>query len=253
MNETNVNFAGIYAQSYDRIYQMLDPEKELAQAEEFCGKFIQNPKKVLDIGGGTGRIAKILAEKYQEVYLVEPSFDMAKIASSKLENTDNIKILNDSAQKFKLTELADGAYLMFSVASYFATPMLFREAMKNIILNSTKGSFVYFDVWGCSASNAPVIASTVKTFIHNNIGYERHASVNSNRIYELEPGFHSVEMRVTFRNLTTGIDYEEIHELAIMSENWLKNTLAQETRIKSMKFRFNPSKSGNIETCFSLN
>jgi ubiquinone/menaquinone biosynthesis C-methylase UbiE len=253
MNESNVNFSGIYAQSYDHIYKILDPEKELAQVEEFCGEFIQNPKKVLDIGGGTGRIAKILAGKYQEVYMVEPSFDMAKIASSKLGNTDNIKILNESAQNFKLSDLANGAYLMFSVASYFSTPMLFREAMRNIISNSAKGSYVYFDVWGSSAPSTPVIASTVKTFIHNDNSYERLVNVKPNSIHELEPGFHSVEMHVTFKNITTGINYEEIHKIAIISENWLKNTLEQETRINSMRVRFNPSKLDNIEVCFSLN
>lgn len=253
MNESKANFSGIYAESYDNIYEMLDPEKELTQAEEFCGEFIQNPCRVMDIGGGTGRIARILAEKYEEVYLIEPSSDMTKIASSKMGNIKNIKILNCSAQKFKNSDLANGAYLMFSVASYFSTPKLFRDAMRNIISNSAEGSYVYFDAWGSSVSEKPVIASTVKTFVHDNNSYQRHVNVKSDSITELEPGFHSVEMQINFKNLTTGINYEETHELAVISEKWLLNSLKQETRIKSIKVRLNPSKPNNMEVCFSLN
>jgi SAM-dependent methyltransferase len=252
MNESKVNFSGIYAESYDHFYGKLDPEKDLAQAEEFCGEFIQNPKRVLDIGGGTGRISRILAEKYQEVYLVEPSSDMTTIASSKLGNIRNINILNNSAQKFQIPELANGAYLMFSVASYFSTPTLFRDAMRNIISNSAKGSYVYFDVWGNSDSSTPIIASTAKTFVHNSNNYQRCVNLKSNSIFELEPGFHSVEMHINFKNLTTGINYEETHELAIISENWLENSLKQETRINSIRVRSNPFKPNNIEVCLVL-
>jgi hypothetical protein len=59
-------------------------------------------------------------------------------------------------------------------------------------------------------------------------------------------------MHINFKNLTTGINYEETHELAIISENWLENSLKQETRINSIRVRSNPFKPNNIEVCLVL-
>lgn len=252
MSELRKNFSGIYAESYDQVYGFLKTERELAQAEEFCGEFIQNPMKVVDIGGGTGRFTRILAERYQMVYLVEPSSDMTKIAHSKLGNMKNIKILKESAQNFQIPELANGSYLMFSVASYFSTPQLFRDAMRNIFSNLTSGSYVYFDVWGNFDSNTPVINPSSKSFSHNHNDYQRDVYVESKSIVELELGFHALNMRIAFKNLTTGENYQESHELAFISESWLKNFEKQEPRINSMKIRLNPSKQKNIEVCFNL-
>lgn len=246
------NFAGIYAETYDCVYSSLNSKLELTQAEAFCGELIQNPRSVIDIGGGTGRFAVELAEKYEQVYLIEPSSDMIKIALSKVENLRNIEIINKSAEKFQVRKIADGAYLMFSVASYFATPQKFHEAMKNIFSNLSSKGYVYFDVWGNNESIEPIINSSVKKFTHHGNEYERVANAKSNLVTEIEEGFRSLEMAIVYKNLRTGKKYEESHELAFISESWIHNFVSQESRISTMKSRINPSKPNNIEVCFSL-
>ena len=253
MHNLKSTFSGIYAESYDQIYASLNPEDELGQAEEFCGDAIQNPTTVIDIGGGTGRFSKILSEKYQQVYLVEPSPDMTLIASSKIGNLGNIRIVNESAQRFQIPLLAGGSYLMFSVASYFSSPKIFIDAMRNIFSNLSSGSYIYFDVWGNSDSSLPMIKPSVRSFTHNNSNYQREVNAKPNSIVEHDPGFHSLEMQIAFKNISTGVNYEECHELAIISETWIRNFSLKETRIDSTKIRLNPNKPNNLEVCITLN
>lgn len=252
MGQLQRNFSGVYADLYDQVYESLNTERELNQAEEFCGNYIQSPVKVLDIGGGTGRFARILAERYKEVYLVEPSHDMTKIAYSKIAHIENIKIVNESAQNFKFPGLANGCYLMFSVASYFSTPRLFRDAMRNIFSNLASGAYIYFDVWGNLDSGIPEIKASSKTFINGHNTFQRDVNVEPESITELELGFYSLTIRIVFMNLKTGEKYQESHALAVISENWLRNFAKNENRICSMKIRENPSKQNNIEVCLSL-
>lgn len=59
---------------------------------------------VADIGAGTGQLSRLLADKSQKVYLVEPDPAMRKVASLSLANLAVIEICAASAEQTTLAE-----------------------------------------------------------------------------------------------------------------------------------------------------
>ena len=252
MSVKGSNFSGIYADSYDLMYSHLDALNEFNQAEDFCREFVEKPHTVLDIGGGTGRFTQLFIDKYPQVILVEPSKCMAKIAASKFEDEKKLTILRKSAQNFSLPQKADGAYMMFSVASYFSTPRTFKAALRNIAANLNPNSYIYFDVWNYDASKKRKFTQTVKTFNHKNQVIERTVTLNQSKVQEMDIGFYTLELTIFFQNLATKQIHIENHKLAEVSEMWIHSLLSQTPEIADFKTRKNPNKDGNLEVCIAL-
>jgi SAM-dependent methyltransferase len=253
MNLSETTFSGIYADSYDKLYGSLDPRNELTQAEMFCEVTPSDSTTVIDVGGGTGRFSELLCQANKYVYLVEPSTAMTAIARKKLSNYENLTIIDDNAQGFKIPTKADGAYLMFSVASYFSSPAIFRSAIENIISNLATGGYLYLDVWESNESTFDGLKSTIKRFSQSGVEYERTATINRDSIVESEPGFHTLSMSITFQNLEEGGIYQENHELALVSKKWVLDFCAQNQRIKQVRIRSNPKKENNLEVYILVN
>lgn len=252
MNHNEATFSGIYAESYDQLYLSLDPSIELKQAVSFCEASPKKSTTVIDVGGGTGRFSDLLCQNYHHVYLVEPSAAMTSIATSKLARYENLTITNDTAQDFKIDGKADGAFLMFSVASYFSSPVLFQKAIKNIMSNLSPGSFLYFDVWESNKSISKGFDSTVRQFTQGEVEYERLAKIDRDSIVEMEKGFHNLNMTITFRNIQNGHIYQENHELALISKKWISDFCAKNQQIKKLRIRSNPNKRNNLEVCILI-
>lgn len=252
MNHIETTFSGLYAELYDDLYKSLDPRSELKQTENFCGISPDKGSSIIDVGGGTGRFSDLLCQMYDQVYLVEPSTAMTAIAREKLADRLNLTIVNDNAQEFKLSRKADGAFLMFSVASYFASPDIFRGAIKNIISNLNPGSLLYFDVWKSNDSSLHGFSNTIKRIVRNEVEYERVVAIEHNSILEKEQGFYTLVMNISIRNTNTDKIYQEKHELALVSEKWVINLCSQNQQIKNVRIRNNPSKENNLEVCFLI-
>ena len=252
MSHNISNFSGIYAESYDQLYLSLDPVSELKQAEIFCEVSQKDSPTVIDVGGGTGRFASLLCQRYRHVYLVEPSTAMTAIAEAKLTNCQNLTIINGNAQNFEIDIKAEGAYLMFSVASYFSSPTIFRTAIENIISNLVPRSFIYFDIWESSKSTFDGFRSTVKRFTQNGTEYERIVTINPDSIVEKEEGFHTLDLTISFQKLQTVDVYRENHELALITKKWILDFCALNTKIDQVRTRKNPMKANNLEVCILL-
>jgi len=70
-----------YAKYYDLIYKDKDYEKEVDFIENIFWK--NRPKKILEVGCGTGNYTKILLKRGYEVTALDISEDMLKIAEEK--------------------------------------------------------------------------------------------------------------------------------------------------------------------------
>ena len=252
MNQHDINFSGIYAQTYDELYSSLDPRTELQQAELFCGVALSKKSAIIDVGGGTGRFSEILCKQCNFVYLVEPSPDMISIATTKLAKFDNLRIICDTAQNFKLPKRAQRAYLMFSVASYFSSPELFRRAIENIISNLDSGSVVYFDIWEFNDSTIDELNDSVKIFTQNDVEYQKITKIKRESIIEKKSGFYSVLVNIEFQNFNIGSVYQENHEIALISKKWIGDFLSQNYQIRNVRTRSNPNKKNNLEVCITL-
>ncbi len=247
MKQIETTFSGLYAELYDDLYKSLDPRSELKQAEIFCGISPGKGTAVIDVGGGTGRFSDLLCQMYEQVYLVEPSTAMTAIARRKLAERINLTIIDDNAQEFKLSRKANSAYLMFSVASYFASPDIFRGAIQNIISNLNPGSHIYFDVWKSNDLSLHGFRNTVKRIVWNEVEYERVVAIEHNSVLEKEPGFHTLIMNISIQNTNTVKIYQEKHELALVSEKWIIDLCSQNQQIKDVRIRNNPTKENNLE------
>jgi len=92
-----------YAKYYDLIYKDKDYEKEVDFIENIFWK--NRPKKILEVGCGTGNYTKILLKRGYEVTALDISEDMLKIAEEKCAckfvNSDIIKALNNIHRHLK--------------------------------------------------------------------------------------------------------------------------------------------------------
>lgn len=88
--------------SYDRYWQNREYEHQsevIAIQRMLSGKKFAN---TVDIGGGFGRLTKILAEISEEVTLVEPSAKMRTMAKDFLQSIPHVNLVSGSAVKTTL-------------------------------------------------------------------------------------------------------------------------------------------------------
>lgn len=90
--------------SYDRYWQNRNYEHD---SEVMAINRLLGDKKfanIADIGGGFGRLTKVLEEFGEEITLVEPSEKMRAMAKKYLEGLSNVKIIAGSTENTTLTK-----------------------------------------------------------------------------------------------------------------------------------------------------
>jgi len=117
------------AKNYDKIYP--DRKKEI----DFLLEHLEG-KKVIDIGGGTGKIAEELNKKGFECWNVEPQIEMAEISRSR-----GVKTIWESGENFKTGIIFDNAIMMFNVFNFLDNPHKVLENISGIL--SGKLIFTY--------------------------------------------------------------------------------------------------------------
>lgn len=119
--------------------------ERLFLALQECGK---KDKTVLDLGGGSGRIAILLAEKGARVTNLDYSIQMIELAKKHLEKYNNEKgsnleiemICSDFMKDFKDQRKFD-IILALGVFDYLENPLPFLEKMKNYTIEKMIASF----------------------------------------------------------------------------------------------------------------
>ena len=101
-----------YAAYYDLIYKDKDYKKEVDFIEEIFGE--SKPKKILEVGCGTGSYTRILLDRGYKVTAVDVSGDMLKIASEKCD----CKFIKGDIRDITLNEKFDTCIAMFAVMGY---------------------------------------------------------------------------------------------------------------------------------------
>jgi len=130
-----------YAEYYDLIYKDKDYEKEVDFIENAFGE--NKPKKILEIGCGTGSYTKILLDRGHEVTAIDISGNMLEIARRKC----NCTLIKGDIRDITLNEEFDACIAMFAVIGYITKNSDIIETLNNIHRHLKPNGVFVFDVW----------------------------------------------------------------------------------------------------------
>jgi len=138
-----------YAKYYDLLYMDKDYKKECDFMEKIFEKYLDSkPKKILDLGCGTGGHLTILARRGYEITGIDASKSMIEIARNKVQKMNlDVKLYNFDIRNFCLNEKFDAVICMFAVIDYLTTNKDLQKAFLNIRRHLKKGGLFIFDFW----------------------------------------------------------------------------------------------------------
>ncbi len=136
----------VYSSYYDLIYQ----NKPYQQEADFISCLITefgSGKRVLELGCGTGKHARLLNDKGFQVTGVDLSATMLDVAREK--SGDEISFFCGDLRNFSLNieDKFDVVIAMFDVVSYLPTNADIKKMLNNISLYLKKGGILIFDAW----------------------------------------------------------------------------------------------------------
>lgn len=126
---------------YDAMYQsFIDYDDEYS----FYTKIIQkhNKEKILEIGCGSGNLAKRFIQAKTEYLGLDLSNDMIKLCQKRNPNGN---FINADVTNFKLNTTVDMALITGRTTSYLLTNTDVSKALKSIIINLNKDGILCFD------------------------------------------------------------------------------------------------------------
>ena len=131
-----------YANYYDLIYKDKNYEREVDFIEEIFEN-THKPKRILEVGCGTGSYTKILLERGYEVTAVDISEDMLKIASEKCA----CKFIKGDIMSVSINDKFDACIAMFAVMGYITRNSEITKTLNNIRRHLKPNGIFVFDVW----------------------------------------------------------------------------------------------------------
>jgi SAM-dependent methyltransferase len=139
--KTNESFEYI-AKYYDLIYNDKDYESEVTFLEDIFGNTFK-PKKILEIGCGTGNYTRILLERGYDMTALDVSESMLKTAKEKC----HCKFIKGNMSAVSINERFDACIAMFAVMGYVTENSEIIKALKNIHKHLKENGLFIFDVW----------------------------------------------------------------------------------------------------------
>jgi ubiquinone/menaquinone biosynthesis C-methylase UbiE len=133
---------GSLAKYYDLIYSDKDYGKEV----DFLEQIFQNtrkPKKLLEIGCGTGNYTRILAERGYQITAVDISENMLKIAKEKCASN----FVKGNIRDISIDDKFDTCIAMFAVIDYITDSSDLIKALVNIRHHLKPNGILVFDIW----------------------------------------------------------------------------------------------------------
>ena len=135
-----------YSSYYDLIYQDKPYQQEADFITSLIGEF-EPGKRILELGCGTGKHARLLHKKGFDVTGVDLSETMLDVAREKSDS--DISYYCGDLRDFSLVfeEQFDVVIAMFDVVSYMSTNFDIKKMFDNISKYLKKGGILIFDAW----------------------------------------------------------------------------------------------------------
>ncbi|RZK12202.1 MAG: class I SAM-dependent methyltransferase, partial [Flavobacterium sp.] len=147
-----------YSKYYDQLYHDKNYNAETDYLVNLITKYRENTKSIIDLGCGTGKHAKLLANRGFEVTGLDLSQEMISIAK---QSSDLDFIIGDITN-FKLDSTFDVALSIFHVFSYLTDNDVLLNAFSNINRHLVVGGVLIVDVWHTPAVHSQLPEPRVK-------------------------------------------------------------------------------------------
>jgi SAM-dependent methyltransferase len=146
-------FSESYSKYYDLIYSDKDYAKETSFLERLFERGMQRrPRRILDVGAGTGGHAICLAQRGYRVVGVDLSRSMLEEAIRKARSRKlNIDFRVADMRSLKLGRRFDICICMFASIDYLLSYRDLRETFLSIKNHLRKGGLFIFDFWSGTA------------------------------------------------------------------------------------------------------
>jgi SAM-dependent methyltransferase len=202
---------------YDLMYQNKDYEKEFNFIESF---FPYKPKKILELGCGTGKYTEILLKKGYNTLSLDLSEEMLEIARKKIPNG---KFIQGDIKNLNLNEKYDACLLLFAVLGYITENKHLENVFQNIKAHLNPGGFLIFDVWNGLAVLNEKPEERVKEVENEKIKVSRYATPELNA----EKHICDVNYKFFIKDKITGIinKINEVHRVRFFFPQELKKYL----------------------------
>lgn len=138
----------IFYKYYDNIFQKKDYGAETDHVFRLSNEFgIDKPKKILEIGCGTGNHTLELSKnKIAEIVAIDIDPKMVKIAEKKLARKRNVRVLETDVAGV-VDNKFDLALAMFNVVNYISDPNDLEDFFTSVYLLLNPGGIFVFDCW----------------------------------------------------------------------------------------------------------
>lgn len=131
-----------FSKVYDKFMEVCDYDQWTELLEKNIKKNIKNPKKILDLGCGTGEVLKRLSNKYSCSGL-DLSEDMLTIANEKLKNT---KLFLGDMREFNTLEKYDVVFSFFDTVNHLKSLEELLDTLNSVENVLETGGIYIFDV-----------------------------------------------------------------------------------------------------------
>ncbi len=194
--------------AYGRYYQLLYQDKDDAAEVAYVSALLQSlgaGSQLLEFGSGTGRHARLLAQRGYQVLGVERSAQM--LAQAQTLPSPGFDCVQGDILEIDLGRRFDAVLALFHVVSYQTTNAAVRAVFARAAAHLDAGGFFVFDVWYSPAVHAQRAEVRVKRLADAHTAITRIA----------EPRHYPTENRVDVRytilaqDLATGA-VQEVNE-----------------------------------------
>jgi SAM-dependent methyltransferase len=137
------------ARFYDAVYASKDYAAEAAYVARLLGTYGRDPRGLLELGSGTGRLAVELARGGLRVLGIDASSEMVERANERRcqLGVEEISFLTADATRFRAEQRFDAVIACFHVLNYMATPQALAAAFATAAAHLEPGGLFLFDSW----------------------------------------------------------------------------------------------------------
>lgn len=139
----------LFYQYYDTLFKHKGYRKETEMVFSLCEKFgIKNPKKILEIGCGSGNHTVLLSKKVEQIVAIDIDQNMINLVSKKIKKLGikNITLEKTDIEKLKEQNF-DLIIALFNVVTYLPNFEVLENFMKAAADRLKPKGLLIFDLW----------------------------------------------------------------------------------------------------------